>query len=112
MSWTSGDVRLSAVANRTTPPGLDSLALRLTFCPHRAFFIPGRTLASPSLTPGGSRMPESGPVESVRGVCSNAHPYRDIERSGFFVAFAWLNVAAAELRGTAATARSYSRFRA
>jgi hypothetical protein len=25
-------------------------------------------------------MPESGPFGSVRGVCSNAHPYRDAER--------------------------------
>src|SRR5438132_9912235 len=77
MSWTSGDVRLSAAAKRTTPPGIDSLALRRTFCPPRASFIRGLMLASPSLTQGGSRMPKSGPFGSVRGVCSNAHPYRD-----------------------------------
>src|ERR1700730_17035937 len=80
MSWTFGDVRLSAAAKRTTPLGIDSFVSRRTFCPHRASFIPGRTLASPSPTQGGSRMPESGPFGSVRGVCSNAHPYRDAIR--------------------------------
>src|SRR5207253_2679613 len=83
MSWTSGDVRLSAAAKRTTPPGIDSLALRRTFCPPRVSFIRGLMLASPSLTQGGSRMPESGPFGSVRGVCSNVHPYRDIDRRKF-----------------------------
>jgi hypothetical protein len=42
-------------------------------------------------------MPESGPFGSVRGVCSNAHPYRDRDRSGLFAAFALL----------AATARQF-----
>src|SRR5437870_3785257 len=89
MSWTSGDVRLSAAAKRTTPPGIDSLALRRTFCPPRASFIRGLMLASPSLTQGGSRMPESGPFGSVRGVCSNAHPYRDMDRRAFITGVAF-----------------------
>src|SRR5438067_13535288 len=83
MSCTSGDVRLSAAAKRTTPPGIESLASWRTFCRYRASFIRGRTLASPSLTQGGSRMPKSGPFGSVRGVCSNAHPYRDTSRRSF-----------------------------
>ena len=33
--------------------------------------------ASPSLTQGGSRMPELGPYGSVRGALSNERPYRD-----------------------------------
>jgi hypothetical protein len=28
-------------------------------------------------------MPESGPFGSVRGVCSDAHPYRDMDRRRF-----------------------------
>ena len=30
-------------------------------------------------------MPESGPFGSVRGVCSNAHPYRDVQSYGLVV---------------------------
>src|SRR6202049_3649632 len=86
MLWIFGDVRLSAAAKRTTPLGIDSLVSRRTFCPSLASFIRGRTLASPSLTQGGSRMPESGPFGSVRGVCSNAHPYRDTYRREFISA--------------------------
>src|SRR6266567_9631538 len=88
MSWTFGDVRSCAAAKRTTPPGIDSLDSRRTFCSSRASFIRGRMLASPSLTQGGSRMPESGPFGSVRGVCSNAHPYRDMDRRAFIGAVA------------------------
>src|ERR1700694_583429 len=87
MSWTFGDVRLSVAAKRTTPLGIDSLDSQRTSCLSRASSIRGRTLASPSLTQGGSRMPELGPFGSVRGVCSNAHPYRDIECSGLLAAF-------------------------
>src|ERR1700674_2475187 len=78
MSWTSGDVRLSVAAKRTTPLGIESLDSPRTSCLSRASFIRGRMLALPSLTQGGSRMPESGPFGSVRGVCGNAHPYRDM----------------------------------
>ena len=45
--------------------------------PNRASFIPGQTNASPSNTQGGSRMRESRTYGSVRGVRSNAHPYRN-----------------------------------
>ena len=37
----------------------------------------GRSSALPSRTQGGSRVPESGPLGSVRGALSNGHPYRD-----------------------------------
>src|SRR6266705_5811286 len=37
----------------------------------------GFTFASPSITQGGSRVPESGSHGSVRGVLSNGRPYRD-----------------------------------
>ena len=33
-------------------------------------------------------MPELGPFGSVRGVCSNAHPYRDMDRRKFIRAVA------------------------
>src|SRR5262249_39675608 len=39
--------------------------------------IPGPASASPSITQGGSRVPESGSHGSVRGVLSNGRPYRD-----------------------------------
>src|SRR6476620_9745088 len=44
---------------------------------NRASFIPGRAYASPSNTRGGSRVPESGLLGSVRGAPSNGRPYRD-----------------------------------
>src|SRR5262249_27294977 len=40
--------------------------------------IPGPASASPSITQGGSRVPESGSHGSVRGVLSNGRPYRDL----------------------------------
>src|SRR5437660_5260432 len=42
-----------------------------------ASFIPGRAIASPSTTQGGSRMRESCTYGSVRGAPSNGRPYRD-----------------------------------
>ena len=39
--------------------------------------IPGLANASTSTTQGGSRVPESGPLGSVRGARSNVRPYRD-----------------------------------
>jgi hypothetical protein len=44
---------------------------------YRASFIRGPAFASPSNTRGGSPVRESRPPGSVRGVRSNAHPYRD-----------------------------------
>jgi hypothetical protein len=35
---------------------------------------------SPSDTQGGSRVPELGPLGSVRGALSNGRPYRDLDR--------------------------------
>src|SRR5262249_51986549 len=43
-----------------------------------ASFIRGRKSASPSGTRGGSRVPEWGPLGSVRGALSNERPYRDL----------------------------------
>src|SRR5690242_20739814 len=48
----------------------------MTSFPNRVFFILGPNGASPSLTRGGSRMPESGSYGSVRGALSNERPYR------------------------------------
>src|SRR3954468_7312332 len=45
--------------------------------PDRTSFTPGRVNASPSDTQGGSRVPELGPLGSVRGALSNGRPYRD-----------------------------------
>src|SRR6185312_13539257 len=44
---------------------------------NRVSFIRGPNGASPLLTQGGSRMPESGSYGSVRGALSNERPYRD-----------------------------------
>src|SRR4051794_16969301 len=45
--------------------------------PDRTSFTPGRVNVSPSDTQGGSRVPELGPLGSVRGALSNERPYRD-----------------------------------
>src|SRR4051794_5470256 len=45
--------------------------------PDRTSFTPGRVNVSPSDTQGGSRVPELGPLGSVRGALSNGRPYRD-----------------------------------
>src|SRR6476661_1739002 len=50
----------------------------MTFSPGPASFIRGRKSASPSSTRGGSRVPEWGPLGSVRGALSNERPYRDL----------------------------------
>src|SRR4051794_17249564 len=43
--------------------------------PDRTSFTPGRVNVSPSDTQGGSRVPELGPLGSVRGALSNGRPY-------------------------------------
>src|SRR5919201_611816 len=50
----------------------------MTFSPGPASFIRGPKSASPSGTRGGSRVPEWGPLGSVRGALSNERPYRDL----------------------------------
>src|SRR5262245_31239876 len=50
----------------------------MTFSPRPASFIRGPKSASPSNTRGGSRVPEWGPLGSVRGALSNERPYRDL----------------------------------
>src|SRR3954464_7595193 len=47
--------------------------------PDRTSFTPGRANVSPSDTQGGSRVPELGPLGSVRGALSNGRPYRELE---------------------------------
>src|SRR5256884_6928438 len=50
----------------------------MTFSPGPASFIRGPKSALPSNTRGGSRVPELGPLGSVRGALSNERPYRDL----------------------------------
>ena len=50
----------------------------MTFSPGPASFIRGLKSASPANTRGGSRVPEWGPLGSVRGALSNERPYRDL----------------------------------
>jgi group II intron reverse transcriptase/maturase len=50
--------------------------LLIVGCRPRAIFIPGPTAAFSSNTQGGSRVRESRPLGSVRGVRSNVHLYR------------------------------------
>jgi len=54
------------LSRASVSPGLDRVRERAR-----------RMLASSSLTQGGSRVPESGPLGSVRGAPSNGRPYRD-----------------------------------
>src|ERR1019366_5207189 len=53
----------------------------MTGSPPAASCILGRRTASMSNTQGGSRVPKLGLLGSVRGVRSNAHPYRKQNRS-------------------------------
>src|ERR1700719_5269965 len=48
----------------------------MTFSPSRGSFTPGPTNASPSTTRGGSPVPESGTLGSVRGAPSTRRSYR------------------------------------
>src|SRR4051812_44660873 len=76
-SRTCGGARCGVAARRTPRRGRGSQRSPLTGFPSRASFIPGRSSALPSRTQGGSRVPESGPLGSVRGALSNGRPYRD-----------------------------------
>src|SRR5216683_422087 len=67
----------AGAARKTAPPGRRSTGSSLDGFPNPASLILGQKSGSPSPTQGGSRMPESGTSGSVRGVRSNAHPYRD-----------------------------------
>src|SRR6266550_3540485 len=53
----------------------------MTFSPGPASFIRGPKSALPSNTRGGSRVPEWGPLGSVRGALSNERPYRDLRNA-------------------------------
>src|SRR6266404_8546246 len=54
----------------------------MTFSPGPASFIRGPKSATPSHTRGGSRVPEWGPLGSVRGALSNERPYRELRNVG------------------------------
>ena len=73
----SGGVRSGGAARSTRMTWQRIGKLADDWLPNRASFIPGQTNASPSNTQGGSRMRESRTYGSVRGVRSNAHPYRN-----------------------------------
>src|SRR6266481_940940 len=77
-SPTSGAARLGGAVRRTARPGDGSRSWRMTSSPGPASFIRGPKSASPSNTRGGSRVPEWGPLGSVRGALSNERPYRDL----------------------------------
>src|SRR5947209_10235969 len=77
-SSTSGGARSGGAVRRTARPGDGSRSWRMTFSPGPASFIRGPKSASPSNTRGGSRVPEWGPLGSVRGALSNERPYRDL----------------------------------
>src|SRR5438309_3225156 len=77
-SSTSGAARSGGEVRRTARPGDGSRSWRMTFSPGPASFIRGPKSASPSNTRGGSRVPEWGPLGSVRGALNNERPYRDL----------------------------------
>src|SRR5262249_55194674 len=77
-SSTSGAARSGGAVRRTARPGDGSRSWRMTFSPGPASFIRGPKSASPSNTRGGSRVPEWGPLGSVRGALSNERPYRHL----------------------------------
>jgi len=73
----SGDARSCSEASGIALPGTGWLNSRQSSYHRPTSFIPGLAFASPSNTQGGSPVRESRPPGSVRGVRSNAHPYRD-----------------------------------
>src|SRR5438445_8528073 len=77
-SSTSSGARSGGAVRRTARPGDGSRSWRMTFSPGPASFIRGPKSTSPSNTRGGSRVPEWGPLGSVRGALSNERPYRDL----------------------------------
>src|SRR5215467_1451101 len=77
----SGPHREGGAVRRTARHGDGSRSWRMTYSPGPASFIRGPKSASPSGTRGGSRVPEWGPLGSVRGALSNERPYRDLRNS-------------------------------
>src|SRR3982750_3132620 len=65
--------------------------------PDRTSFTPGRVNASPSDTQGGSRVPELGPLGSVRGALSNDTADELVGACGRAKAFWMRRVSAASL---------------
>ena len=73
----SGDDRSYNAASGIARPRTGWRNSRRSSCLRPTSFIPRPAFASPSNTQGGSPVRESRPPGSVRGVRSNAHPYRD-----------------------------------
>jgi hypothetical protein len=76
-SRTYGGARSGGAVKRTGPAGSGSRSWPMTSSPDRESCTPGLNCALPSPTQGGTRVPELGPLGSVRGVLSNEYPYRD-----------------------------------
>src|ERR1039458_1900239 len=75
--WPSGGVRYDVAVKKMAQPGAGSSVSAPSSFRCRVSCIPGRTAAFSSNTQGGSRVPESGPLGSVRGALSNERLYRD-----------------------------------
>src|SRR5271165_234445 len=75
--WPSGGVRYDVKVKKMAQPGAGSSASVPSSFLCRVSCIPGRNDAFSPNTQGGSRVPESGPLGSVRGALSNECPYRD-----------------------------------
>src|SRR6185369_9904368 len=78
MCPTCGGARCGGAAKKTGSPGRGWQSWPMPGSPDRTSFTLGRVNVSPSDTQGGSRVPELGPLGSVRGALSNERPYRDL----------------------------------
>ena len=72
-----GCKRCGVAVRRIASDGADLPDSPRSGYPYRAFFTRGPMHALPSIIQGKSPVPESGTLGSVRGVRSDAHPYRD-----------------------------------
>src|SRR6202035_3087169 len=76
MSCTFGDAPYHGAAREACFRGTGFGGMPLLGSRARALSTFGQSNASTSATQGGSRVPESGSLGSVRGVLGNGHPYR------------------------------------
>src|SRR5215218_10311999 len=72
-----GGGRYGGAVSGISPRGSGSRSWPTTGSQSHGSVTPGRATASPSNTQGMSRVPELGPLGSVRGALSNGRPYRD-----------------------------------
>src|ERR1039457_7241669 len=75
--WPSGGVRYDVAVKKMAQPEAGSSVSAPSSFRCRVSCIPGRTAAFSSNIQGGSRVPESGPLGSVRGALSNERLYRN-----------------------------------